>query len=46
MLKAVGSSARPEIERLLDRRVFLELWVKVRQDWREDEGTLREIGLG
>ena len=46
VLKAVGSAARVEIERLLDRQVFLELWVKVRQDWREDEGTLREIGLG
>jgi len=46
VLKTVGSAARVEIERLLDRQVFLELWVKVRQDWREDEGTLREIGLG
>lgn len=45
VLKKVGSAARVEIERLLDRRVFLELWVKVRQDWREDESTLREIGL-
>jgi GTP-binding protein Era len=46
VLKSVGSAARVEIERLLGRQVYLELWVKVRQDWREDAGTLREIGLG
>ena len=46
VLKVVGSEARLEIERLVGRRVFLQLWVKVRQDWREDEATLREIGLG
>ncbi len=46
VLKTVGSAARVEIEHLLERQVFLELWVKVRQDWREDEGTLRDIGLG
>ena len=46
VLKTVGSEARPGIERLVERHVFLELWVKVRRDWREDEGTLREIGLG
>ena len=45
VLKNVGSAARVEIERLLERQVFLELWVKVRKDWREDKGTLREIGL-
>ena len=46
VLKKVGTAARVEIEHLMGRQVFLELWVKVRQDWREDEGTLREIGLG
>ena len=46
VLKTAGSAARVEIERLLNRQVFLELWVKVRHDWREDETTLREIGLG
>ena len=45
VLKIVGTEARGGIERLLERRVFLQLWVKVRQNWREDEGTLREIGL-
>ncbi len=45
VLKSVGSAARVEIEHLLGRQVYLELWVKVRPNWREDEGTLREIGL-
>lgn len=46
LLKAVGSAARVEIEALLGCRVYLSLWVRVRKDWREDETTLREIGLG
>lgn len=46
VLKSVGSAARLEIERLMGCRAYLRLWVKVRQDWREDESTLRELGLG
>jgi len=45
MLKAVGTEARLEIEKLLGRRVGLKLWVKVRSHWRDDEGTLRNLGL-
>jgi GTP-binding protein Era len=45
MLKTIGTAARVEIERLLDRRVGLKLWVKVRSRWRDDEGTLRTLGL-
>ncbi len=45
MLKTVGSEARREIERLLDARVMLRLWVKVRPGWRDDERSLRELGL-
>jgi len=45
LLKQAGSEARAELEQLLDRRVFLQLWVKVRKDWRDDERTLRELGL-
>lgn len=44
MLKLIGSSARADIERLLDTKVFLELWVKVKKDWRSDEKTLKELG--
>lgn len=46
VLKSVGTAARSEIERMLGHQVFIELWVKVRQDWREDSGTLQELGLG
>lgn len=46
MLKKVGTAARIELEVLLERPVHLELWVKVREDWTEDPGFLREMGLG
>lgn len=45
MLKQIGTEARLEIEKLLGRRVGLKLWVKVRSHWRDDEGTLRDLGL-
>jgi GTPase len=43
-LKRIGSEARQELEKLLDARVFLELWVKVRSGWADDEGHLRSYG--
>jgi len=46
LLKKVGTAARIELEVLLERPVHLELWVKVREDWTEDPGFLREMGLG
>jgi GTP-binding protein Era len=46
VLKRVGTEAREEIERMLGARVFLKLFVKVRPEWRDDERTLRELGLG
>jgi GTP-binding protein Era len=46
MLKAVGSAARREIEAFLDTKVYLGLFVKVRERWREDPGVLEEMGLG
>jgi GTP-binding protein Era len=45
MVKAIGSRARPEIERLLGRKVFLELVVKVRPHWRRDESVLERLGI-
>jgi GTP-binding protein Era len=45
MIKEIGSRARPEIERLLGRKVFLELVVKVRPHWRRDENALERMGL-
>ena len=45
MVKAVGTAARKEIERLLDRRIHLELNVRVRKGWRRDEGLLDRLGI-
>ncbi len=44
-LKAVGSRARLEIERLLGSKVFLELWVKIKKDWRSNDQMLRGLGF-
>lgn len=44
MLKTVGTEARIELEALLGTKVFLELWVKVQKDWRQDENVLKELG--
>ena len=43
-LKRIGSEARQELERLLEAKVFLELWVKVRSGWADDERHLRSYG--
>ncbi len=45
MVKAIGTAARRELERFFDTRVFLDLRVKVRSDWREDERLLDQLGL-
>ena len=44
MLKRIGERARPEIEALLETRVFLRLWVKVQEGWRKDVAALRRFG--
>ncbi len=44
-LKEIGTAARKDIEKLLDRKVFLEIWVKVKQSWADDQRTLERIGL-
>jgi GTP-binding protein Era len=43
-LKRIGSEARQELERLLDAKVFLEVWVKVRANWASTEEHLRSYG--
>lgn len=43
MLKKIGTNARVELEKLLGGKVFLELFVKVREDWRENKGFLNEL---
>ncbi len=45
MLKNVGKAARPEIEMLLGAKIFLDLWVKVKRDWRNSIGALQSFGL-
>jgi GTPase len=45
MIREIGSRARPEIELLLGRKVFLELTVKVRPRWRRDEAMLARLGI-
>lgn len=45
MLKEIGKKARLDIEALLGTKVFLELWVKVQADWRNNEKRLNQFGL-
>ena len=44
MLKKIGSTARYEIERMLDSKVNLKLWVKVKKDWRDSDFLIRNFG--
>jgi GTP-binding protein Era len=46
MLKKIGTLARLDMEKLLGVKVFLQLWVKVKKGWREDERMLKNIGIG
>ena len=43
-LKRIGTEARTELERLMGRKVFLEIWVKVRSGWADDDARLRTYG--
>jgi GTPase len=45
MIKAIGTAARKELQSFFDARVYLDLHVKVRADWREDERVLDSLGL-
>lgn len=44
MLKAIGTDARIEIENLLDMKVNLKLWVKVKKDWRDSDFLMKNYG--
>lgn len=44
LLKQIGQSAREEMERLFGRKVYLQLWVKVREGWSDDQQALRSLG--
>jgi GTP-binding protein Era len=43
-IKRIGTEARVELEKLMDAKVFLELWVKVRSGWADDEARVRSFG--
>jgi GTP-binding protein Era len=45
-LKIIGRDARQDLENLLDEKVYLELWVKVKSGWADDERALRSLGYG
>ena len=44
MLKKIGSAARYEIEQMLECKVNLQLWVKVKKDWRESDFLIKNFG--
>jgi GTPase len=46
MIKRIGTAAREELERFFSTKVFLDLHVRVKSDWREDERTLHDLGVG
>lgn len=45
-IKKIGTEARQDIEALIDRKVMLELWVKIRSGWSDDTRALRSLGYG
>jgi GTP-binding protein Era len=45
-LKKVGTNARKQMERFLQKKVFLELYVRVNKDWRKDQNSLKRLGYG
>jgi GTP-binding protein Era len=46
MLKQIGTQARKEIENLLDCKVNLQLWVRVKKDWRDSDFLMKNYGYG
>ena len=44
-LKQIGQQARADIEKFLDSKVYLELWVRVKEDWRNKENFITDIGF-
>ena len=44
MLKKIGSLARADIEKMLDKKVYMELWVKVKTDWRNSDFLIKNFG--
>ena len=45
MLKKIGTMAREDMESLFGMKVFLDLWVKVKENWRETNATIANFGF-
>ena len=45
MIKRIGTAARRDIEELLGEKVYLKLWVRVKENWRDREGVLHDLGF-
>ena len=45
MLKKIGIDARLDIEKLVDRKVYLQLWVKVKKGWSDNERAMQSLGF-
>ena len=46
VLKQIGKQARADIEKLIDKKVFLKTWVKVKKNWNTDSGFIQSLGVG
>ena len=46
VLKQIGKQARLEIEKYLNKKVFLKTWVKVKKNWNTDSGFIQSLGVG
>ena len=46
MLKKIGTYAREDLEKILGSRVFLDIWVKVKENWRDRQSLLNTFGYG
>ena len=45
MLKSVGTDARVDIEKLIEQKVYLQLWVKVKKNWSDNERAMQSLGF-
>ena len=46
VLKQIGKQARSDIEKLINKKVFLKTWVKVKKNWNTDSGFIQSLGVG
>ena len=46
VLKQIGKQARSDIEKLINKKVFLKTWVKVKKNWNTNSGFIQSLGVG